>query len=162
MVQSAADQQVIDNVAAYGWHCMNVGAGAGEPNFSYSVGWWETIHSPEAIVFGLPSKLQHSMLWELFRQIQSGLVLVEGAKVSDLIEGCGCVVRSVHQSHISAYFGFALWYRWLRQGPHATVQAFQIFWPGKYQGLFPWEPDCDPAVRDEQPLLYLPRVSGVV
>jgi len=161
MTRSAADQKVIDDVATHGWSCMNVGAGDGEPNFSYSIGWWESIKSPEGIVFGLPSKLQHSMLWEVFRQVQAGLVLTDGLKISNLIEGHDCIARQVHASRISDHFGFALWYCRIKGGPSSSVQAFQIFWPGKHQGLFPWETGCDQSVRDGQPLLYLPKARGV-
>ena len=160
MVLSAADQKVVDDVATHGWSCMNVGAGDGEPNFSYSIGWWEKIKSPEAIVFGLPSKLQHSILWELFRQVKGGLELSDGLRIANLVEGHDCIARPVHSSQMREYFGFALWYRRLRSGPFASLQAFAIFWPGKNQGLFPWDADCEHAVRDAQPLIYLRRQSG--
>lgn len=156
MVLNAVDQKVVDDVAKYGWHCLHVGAGDGEPNFSYSVGWLESINSAEAIIFGLPLQLQQAMLWELFRQIRSGFTLADGLRVSDLIEGQDCIVRSVHGSRIVDYFGFALWYNRLRGGSQ-PLEAFQVFWPGRVQGLFPWESGCDPAVRNLQPLLFLPK-----
>lgn len=42
-----------------------------------------------------------------------------------------------------------------------TLQAYQVFWPGAVQGLFPWESECVDEVRELQPLLYLPRVTGL-
>ncbi|MBY0423360.1 MAG: DUF4262 domain-containing protein [Parvularculaceae bacterium] len=119
------------------------------------MGWFESIGSSDAIVFGLPKELHHAMLWELFRQIQSGLRLVDGSRVSGLIEGYDCIARPVHHSHVLDYFGFALWYSRLKRGKK-MLDAFQIYWPGRNQGLFPWEPDCDSEVRDFQPLLYVP------
>jgi hypothetical protein len=158
---SPLDQKVIDDVAAYGWSCMSVGAGDGEPNFSYSIGWWVSIAAPEAIIFGLPSKLQHSMLTEVFRQARSGLVLSDGLRMSGLIEGHECIARPVHESRVGDYFNFALWYQRIKGGSASSIQAFQIFWPGKHQGLFPWDAGCDESVRAHQPTLYLPKASGI-
>ena len=41
------------------------------------------------------------------------------------------------------------------------MRAYQLFWPGAEQGLFPWEKGCVQFVRDCQPSLYLPRVVGI-
>jgi hypothetical protein len=155
-----ADQKLVDNVAAHGWHCMHIGAGRGEPHFSYSIGWWETLGAPEVIVFGLSSKLHHSMLWGLFRQIEAGRRLEDGARFSDLIEGFDCIARPVDGSHLRSYFGFALWYRRYRTGTSEGLEAFQLFWPGKVQGLYPWDEGCIDGVGALQPLLYWPRISG--
>lgn len=157
MALSAADQKVLDNIDEHGWSCMHVGEGrSGEPNFSYSIGWWAAAQAPECIVFGLPKNLQHSVLWEVYRQVSAGLKLADGLRVRDLIEGFDCVVRPVHETQMPEYLGFAGWYRHRQLGSAEGLKAFQIFWPGKQQRLFPWEQDCNEDVRRWQPLLYLP------
>jgi hypothetical protein len=65
----------------------------------------------------------------------------------------------VHPSQLKEYFGNAIWYRRYRTG-HSDLAAFQMFWPGKIQGLYPWQPGCDSIVVERQPLLYTARDSA--
>lgn len=160
MTLDHSEQKTVDDIAKHGWHCIHVGEGNGEPNFSYSVGWWENAASPEAIIFGLPRKLQHSMLWEVFRQIRAGKKFVDGSKWANLIEGHECIARLVHETQLREYFGLAIWYRHFKTNSVAGLTAYQIFWPSKEQGIFPWQSGCHQSVRDCQPLLYLPRSVG--
>ncbi len=157
----AIDQKVVDDVAAHGFHSMGVGAGDGEPQFRYSVGFWESLGSPEVLIFGLDFKLMHSMLWEIFRQIKAGSALEDGKRYVGLLEGYDCIARPVHQSQHGEYFGFALWYRRYRNVDPSALEAYQLFWPGVEQRLFPWERGCVDEVRSAQPLLYLPRETGL-
>ena len=147
------DQSVLEGIAKHGWYCIGVGAGDDGPNFSYSVGWTDTLSSPEAIIFGLKSGLQHSMLWELFRQIQKGNALVEGGRYDHLIQDFQCEARRVHPSHAAERLRFANWYHRRRNPVAPLVVAYQIFWPGKEDGLFPWDPGCTDAIREWQPRL---------
>lgn len=157
----AADQELVDNVQEHGFHSMGVHADTEVPGFRYSIGFWETLGSPEVIIFGLDLKLMHNMLWEMFRQIKSGARLADGARWSELIEGFDCISRPVHPSQMREHFGYALWYRRYRKQNVQDLQAYQLFWPGRQQGLYPWDPDCVQEVRDHQPTLYLPREIGL-
>ena len=150
------DLRTIDDVANYGWHCLHVAAEGDLPGFSFSVGFWETLNAPEVIIFGLRHELTHEILWEVFRQIQAGKTLVDGERWTGLIEGFDCISRPVHPSQIDEHFGVAIWYRRYRTGLD-DLRAFQMFWPGKLQGLFPWEAGCDEDVRAAQALLYRAR-----
>jgi hypothetical protein len=51
-----------------------------------------------------------------------------------------------------------LWYYRYR-GKLDQFKAFQIFWPGKLDGLFPWDDGVDASVMAVQPLLYFPKVE---
>jgi hypothetical protein len=161
MPLSEYEQNLIDNVARYGWHCTIVGAGdRGEPGFAYTVGLWETHCTPELIVFGLGNRLMHAMLSEMVRQLEGGKPLSDGARWSTLLEGFDCVTRPVHPTQrVPQYLNSALWYRGYRTGDE-DIDAYQVFWPGAEQGLFPWERGCDPFVRDCQPQLYLTTETG--
>lgn len=149
------EQRIIDNVAEHGWFCLSVGAGDDRPGFSYSVGFWETLKTPELIVFGLPFKLMHSMLWSAFRQVKSGSSKIEdGARWSELIDGFDCVSRPVHRTQITRdTFNSALWYLRHRTGSDQYLDAYQLFWPGRSDGLYPWEGGCSEIVRQIQPQL---------
>jgi len=155
------EQRMVDSIDQHGWFGLHVMAGGDLPGFSYSVGFWESVGAPEFLIYGLPKDLTHAMLWEMFRQFKAGLAIADGERVSGLLEGFDCIIRPVHPSHFDEHVGSARWYRRHRLGDDAGLQVFQIFWPGKQQGLFPWEPGCDPAVRDCQPQLYLPDEAGL-
>ena len=156
------EKEIIEKVAEHGWFCVSVFGGQG-PEFSYTVGFWETLESPELIVFGQPLKLMHAMLWGAFRHIKSGKTHIgDGQRWSGLIDGFDCISRPVHESQIvREHFNSAIWYHSYTGGDGRPLAAFQIFWPGVTSRLFPWEKGCSDAVRELQPLLYLPRAHGV-
>jgi hypothetical protein len=149
-------QDIVDDVQKHGWYSVFVVTGEHEPSFGYSVGFWESLNAPDVIIFGLPSKLTHSMLFELSRQLKSGRKLADGVRWPGLIAGYDCVSRRVHPSQTPKYLLSAIWYRNYRQG-RDDIESYQIFWPGKGDGLFPWEAGCSDYVRESQPALYLPR-----
>jgi hypothetical protein len=151
------EQRTVDMIAEHGWFGIHVRADEEGPGFSYTTGWWESVQSPEAIIFGLNDELQHSMLWELFRQVKAGLRLDDGCRVSGLIDGFECIVRPVDPTWFPEFLGNALWYHHYRRGSLDGFKAVQIFWPGKVDRLFPWDSGCAPIVRDRQPQLYLGR-----
>ncbi|MEQ1784283.1 MAG: DUF4262 domain-containing protein [Hyphomonadaceae bacterium] len=160
-VLNAIEQQMVDGVAEHGWFGMHVMAEGDFPGVSYSIGFWESIGAPEFLIYALPRKLTHSMLGELFRQLKAGRTLTDGGRISDLLEGFDCIVRPMHVSHFPEHVGSALWYRRHKVGNADGLNVWQVFWPGSQQGLFPWEPGCAQEVREDQPLLYLPKETGL-
>lgn len=155
------EQKVVDDITECGFHMVGVMEDEEGPAFQYSVGFSQTLRSPEVIVFGLKREVMSSMIWELFRQIKAGGSLSDGCKWSGLIDGHNCISRLVHPSQAREYLGYALWYDRHRESEPLGLGAYQIFWPGKHQGLFPWQKGCAKEVCDQQPLLYLPRETGV-
>ena len=155
---SAYERSLIDHVAKDGWYCLSVVGEEVGDTFTYSVGFGNTLGSPECIIFGLPAKTSHSMLWEVFRQIRAGAVLSDGAKWSNLICGFDCVSKPVHPSQITKdHFNSALWFWRHTKVSETDLKAYQIFWPGSEDGLFPWDTGVAQIVRDYQPALYLPK-----
>lgn len=152
---------MVDGIAEHGWYSMHVLAERDFPGFTYSIGFWESIGTPEFLIYGLPKQLMHSMLWELFHQLKAGRPIEDGARISDLIEDCDCIIRPIHESHIREHLGSALWYQRLKLGDDGALRGWQVFWPGKQQRLFPWEAGCIADVRQCQPLLYLPYEKGI-
>lgn len=156
------EQKLIRNVAEHGWFGLSVVGGAYD--FTYTIGFWETLQKPELIVCGLPVKLAQSVLWEAFRQIKAGTrTVADGERWSDLLADFDCVSRPVHPTHISReHFNSALWYRRFRLGKDDGFSAFQLFWPSAKSGLFQWEAGCEPGVERLQPVLYSPKKSSTV
>jgi hypothetical protein len=59
---------MLENIDVHGWFALHVFDPEGlEPQFSYSVGFTQTLGTPEFVVFGLPKDLRHNILWEVFR-----------------------------------------------------------------------------------------------
>lgn len=149
------EQRIVANVEQYGCHVMHVFDPEGiEEAFSYSIGFPVSVSQPEVIAFGLSSKLMHSMINELHRQCREGLLMADGLRVSDLIEGYDCELRSVPPKRIVAdHFGSGMWFHRHQIG-QAMTEAFQIVWPGAVNGLFPWEAGASQDVINAQPALY--------
>ena len=147
------EQQVVDDIATHGWHGVHVLEDEAGPGFCYSIGLDDMLGAPELIVFGLKRPVMHAMIWEMTRQIQAGRTISPDAVFNYLIEGFPCIVKPVHPSRRGDYFGYAGWYYHYRR-KLGRFQAFQIFWPGKLDGLFPWQPGCADEVKAAQPLLY--------
>ena len=154
------EQAIVDNVAKNGCFIMSVFDPEGiEPEFSYSIGFEETVGQPEVIVFSLPKNLRASMINEVWRQVdQKGLRLSGGMEIPDLLEGHLWWAREVTSKEaILEHFGSAIWYK-RHFGKGEIERVYQIVWPGAHQGLFPWEAGCAPEVIEDQPALYDMRV----
>lgn len=142
-------------VEEHGWQFNFVFDPDGEePDFGYSIGFASTLNAPEFIVFGLPKELMQSMLWGVFRQIEKGAPVHDGAIWEDLLEGFSCVSRKAsHPNLYKEYATSANWY-WKQLGNNEPPEVYQLVWPGAQQGLFPWEEGCDQYVINMQPKLW--------
>jgi hypothetical protein len=151
----ADEQEVLDHIRDHGCQIMHVHDDQGdEIDFSYSVGFPVSVCQPEVIVFGLRFEVMQYMINELRRQCAEGLKLKDGLCVGGLIEGFDCVVRHVvSEEAIKQHFGWAIWYH-RTQRRQEMCEAYQVVWPSKLQGLFPWEEGCASEVIDCQPALF--------
>jgi hypothetical protein len=153
---NAHERKILGNIRDHGCHVMSVFDPEGElPDFTYSIGFPETVGQPEVLVYGLPRKLAHSMVNETLTQCRAGLKLVDGIRIDGLLDDFACIVREIPSDRIDAeHFESAVWFENYRTGGPMT-QAFQIVWPGAGHGLFPWQPGAD--LDEIQPALYEPR-----
>lgn len=150
------EKSVIDVVQKHGCMVLSVfDPDQIEPDFSYSIGFPETVGQAEVIVFSLPKSLRASMINEILRQmVEESLVLKDGAKIGNLLEGYDCVARRIVDPRVlREHFGSAIWYH-RHQRNAELAEAYQIVWPGARQGKFPWEDGCAQDVIDDQPALY--------
>ncbi len=130
-----------------------------EVAFSYSAGLPISVGQPDVIIFGLPKDLMHFMINEVAKRCGDGLTLSDGCVLDGLIEDYPCVVRQVSSENVVAeYFNSAMW---VHQRAFGTPmeKAFQVVWPGKTRGLFPWDIGCNDAVMAAQPPLYQSRTN---
>jgi hypothetical protein len=152
------EQKVVQDIETHGWHGVHVPTDEHGPGFVYSAGLGDTFGAPELIVFGLRHEVMHNMVWQVTHQLKEGRRIEANAEFSELIADFSCVMRPVHPSWNREYFGYALWYYHYRGRLH-QFKAFQIFWPGKLDGLFPWDGGADVSVMAAQPLLYFPKAE---
>ena len=142
------EARIITNVEQHGCSINVVSDPDGDaPAFAYSIGFPKSVGQPEVIVFGLSSDMMQYMINETRRQCaEEGLKLEDGTVIGGLLQGFHCILRPVPKDRIEVeYFNSAMWYR--RAVMHEQMDgAFQIFWPGASDGLFPWDEGADPYV----------------
>jgi hypothetical protein len=145
------EKQIIADVEKWGVSIVCVFHPDGnEPGFGYSIGLRKTFHQPEVIVFGLPLKPMQSMINLVADQCENGLVLNDWAR----IEGHECVARKVLPKYIkNDYLNSAMWFHEYSIG-HPLREVMQLVWPGKLDGLYPWDEGCAELVIEHQPPLY--------
>ncbi len=148
--KDAPEQKVIDDIARYGWHCVNVLADDRGGPFSFTIGVFQTYRLPELVIFGLPSIVAHQVLAIVVEKIQSGTPLDMSAPTDELLENYPCLFIPVPESAYENYLGFCLWYYQGQQFPMC-----QIVWPSR-EGHFPWHPETSESFRADQPVLGQP------
>ena len=142
------EEKVHADIAAYGLHIINVMEEDDEPPFSYSLGIEKSLGMPDLIVVGLKHELAQSVINECYRQMQAGLQLEPGTRVSGLLGGgFDCVIGDVSAPNYQRYMGWAVW---LYQD--AQARACQIVFPST-AGVFPWEAQANAGFKQWQPLL---------
>jgi hypothetical protein len=55
--KDASERKVLEDIAEYGWHCVNIFAEDDLPPYSFTVGVFDTYKHPELIIFGLPREV---------------------------------------------------------------------------------------------------------
>lgn len=143
-----SEQLIRDNIEQHGWHLVMIAEDDEGPGFVYSVGMEMTLGTPEVIMFGLPSELMGHVINDIGDRIREGVKTPIGEAIEGLLEGALCQLKPVDRSHYAEYLGYA---RWFYSGD--SFRVWQCFWPGKGDGLFPFEPAAHPDVRALQPNL---------
>jgi hypothetical protein len=153
MVRSAgedeSERKVIDDIAKFGWHCVHILAEGDRPEYSFTVGLFQTYKYPELIIFGLPSKVSHQILGVAADAAKSGHPLDLTQPTDALINNYSCCLAEVPTSEYHEHVGFCRWY-YLGNG----FPLYQIIWPSR-AGLFPWHPEASSAFRATQPVIAL-------
>jgi len=148
------EQKVIDDIAKYGWHCVNILAEGDDGPFSFTVGLLQTYKHPEFIIFGLPSKVAHQILQIAVEALQAGKPLDLMQPTEDLLHGYSCCFVKVPKSEYHEHVGFARWYY---EGD--AFEVYQIVFPSR-EGHFPWHPEASESFRSSQPVLGYPQQAA--
>jgi len=145
--RAAADKQVAENIRKYGCHVYSVSDPTQEqPSFSYSIGIQETTGVAEAIVFGLPSNLGHSMINEYLDQVRNGTRFESGVLYPGFLKGFEIYIEPTDASTLTDYtLGCTRFYG---DKPYSVVQ---LIWPST-SGVWPWQQEASEWLRLNQPL----------
>jgi hypothetical protein len=143
----AAEQQIISDVAEYGFHVAMVPGDGYSPSFAYTIGLYKTYGYPELICFGLNLDLLHSVLWSGKELLDKQPQPDPSIGYPDFIGDYDVRLLPVDRDWYRYYFGYGIWFNQSRDFP-----ALQIVWPDK-QALYPWEEGFNPAWKAGQPLL---------
>jgi len=151
MVRSVAEdkseQKVLDDIAEFGWHCVNVLAEGEQPEYSFTVGLFHSYGHPELIIFGLAPKIAHQILCIVADAAKAGNPLDLAQPTDALVNDYLCCFAQVPTSQYHEHVGFCRWY-YLGNG----FPLYQIVWPSR-GGLFPWHPQASPEFRAAQPVI---------
>lgn len=144
---AAAEQQIISDVAKYGFHIAIVPGDGYSPAFAYTIGLYKTYGYPELICFGLNQDLLHSVLWSGKELLDKQPRPDQSIGYPNFIGDYDVRLLTVDKAWYKYYFGYGIWFNQGQDFP-----ALQIVWPDK-KGLFPWEEDFNPDWKTGQQLL---------
>ena len=138
-------QRVLKNIGESGWYGLGVGKSETGPGFVYSTGFWLTLGHPEIIVFSLPTKTAHAVMWDIFRDIQSGNPPPIGQATQNIFGSTSAALLPAAYESAKEYLLCSDWFYRGEEFP-----SVQLVWPDK-EGVFPWDANFDKAFEHDQP-----------
>ncbi len=143
------EEKLLAQVDKHGWSVTSVFDPKQElPDFSYSIGIFETLKMPEVLVIGQKTEVSFWMVNEYGRRLRGGETFSK--------EGCyGGFLKDFNVTFLEAdatvtsedYTRSA---KWFYQG--TTFPLFQIVWPN-LAGAFPWDIGWPIELDKKQPVL---------
>ena len=142
------DRIILGQIAEYGWMVMGIQAEKETPSYSFSVGMYHTLGTPELFIMGQKPQTAQGLINHAGKSTREGRRFVAGERTDGVLAGYPAVLVAVEPRFYREYFGYA---RWFYRGSNFPV--FQIVWPDR-DGRFPWD-EGYPA-----PLFWQQRVLG--
>lgn len=144
------ERQVIDDIAQYGWHVIQVAEDDEGPAFAFSIGFYRSFGHPEVIITGLPIDVMHVILNAIGDSLRAGMRFEADGTYDTLLEGYDCTFRPVPKEQYREFLGTAMWYY-----KGTDFPCLQCFWPDR-AGRWPWDPEASERFRAAQPLVARP------
>jgi len=142
-------ERVRADIASHGWHLVLVPPADRAPGWAHTIGLSERFGHPELLVFGSDLPFLRTLGNRLGAQVANGGTLAAGAELPGILSEFTLAIRPIDPKWVDPFLGNAAWHYRERD-----FSALQCFWPDR-AGRFPWDPECDPDWRADQPLLYL-------
>lgn len=132
------ERHFLNTIKEHGWFSTRVFDHKGtQPDFTYSTGFSASFDFPEIIVFGLSKDTAHSVLWDVWRDIETNKKPPIGLKTIGIFGNADAVFLPVAKSAYPEHLG---WSRWFYRGDN--FDCLQLVWPDR-EGKFPWEQGFD-------------------
>jgi hypothetical protein len=148
------ERKVLADIEEFGWHSMNILAEGAEPQYTFTIGLFQTWQFPELLIIGLKSSVAHAMLQIIVNGLRDSKQINLDEPNDDLLDGYACCFVCTPKNSYEQYVGFARWYYEGNSFP-----LYQIVWPSKGRH-FPWNPLANPEYRSLQPVLGQPHVGS--
>lgn len=142
------DEQVVTDVANFGWHVVNIMEENGLPGWSFSIGLFANYDHPEIVVFGLGVELGHRVINGLGERIKAGNRMEADHQYGEILANVECTFKPVQKKWYKWILGYARWYYDGNKFP-----VLQCIWPDKQQH-YPWESKFKAEWVWAQPLLF--------
>lgn len=145
--EDKGEQKVIDDIATYGWHCVNILTEGELPAYSFTVGLFQSYGHPELIIFGLKSEIAHQILATAADAAKANTPLDLTQPTEALLDNYLCCFVRVPLTEYHDHVGYCRWYY---QGDGFPL--YQVVWPSR-SGVFPWHPEATSEFRAIQPVI---------
>lgn len=145
-----AEQKIVDDVKKYGVHIMQVFGDEEFPEFSYTIGLFESYKHAEVIIIGLKNELSKVLLNNINFDIKNGKEYLPGQFYDGILDNFLCYFGTVSPTNPDFPTGFASWYYKDKDFP-----LLQCVYPTT-KGIFPWEENFPEETRFECRLLVDP------
>jgi hypothetical protein len=145
--EDKSEQKVVDDVATYGWHCVNIHPEGPHVGYAFTVGLFHSYGHPELIIFGLPGKVAHQILAIAADAAKAGAPIDLSRPTDALLNDYVCFFGEVPTSEYHEHVGYCRWYY---QGNDFPL--YQVVWPSR-AGIYPWEEEATPEFRAAQPVI---------
>jgi hypothetical protein len=139
-----SEQAFVAELREHGWFHTAVKGDHEGPGFSYTTGLWVSTGQPELLIFGMHRSIAHDVLWELFRNAKSGVVLQVRLPISQIFSNSLAYAFPVAKKFYRDYLGWSCWFY-----GSSSFPCLQIVWPDR-SGVFPWEPGFEEAFLEGQ------------
>ncbi|MDH3690007.1 MAG: DUF4262 domain-containing protein [Gammaproteobacteria bacterium] len=127
------EQKLVSDVERHGWHVIHVLGDDEYPNFSYTVGLYDTFEHPEIILIGLKQEITNVLLNNMGVDIKEGKGFEPGQFYQGILDNFQCWIGEVPKSEYGAHVGFGLWYY---DGDNFPL--VQCVYPST-NNVYPWE-----------------------
>ena len=143
-----ADKIIIGNVQKHGCHILNIRDAV--PEFAFSIGLFANYGHPEVILFATRPEDAQSIINDVRDRAAAGQKFADGDISDDFLEnGYRIAFWHVPFTAYREYLGTACWFY---AKSMIAFPCLQIIWEDRNR-RFPWEAECLPDVKADQPLL---------
>jgi hypothetical protein len=148
--ESEGDETIFRNVRKHGCHIVGIATDERGPGYEFSVGLFANYGHPELIIFGMGPDITVPIINDIRDRVAAGQKFADGDICDDLLlNGYKVCFWQVPLKAYPEYLGTAIWFY---KNCRPVFPCLQIIWQDRNR-RFPWEAECIPEVKADQPLL---------